>query len=96
MINTILAVQGITCEHCKKAVKNALEDIGITDVTIGQRFDESENYILRFDSDGKFDEQPTPSGSSDLRLIEISHELTEQAIIECIEELGYKIIPIER
>ena len=30
--------------------------------------------------------------SPKVRIIEVSHELSEQAVIDCIEELGYEVI----
>ena len=91
MKETNLAIRGITCEHCEKAIKTALEDIGIQKVTIGPICGVIEEGEIKVE----YDEQSMPSDIKDVRIVEVSHELTDQAIIDCIEELGYEAEVIE-
>ena len=64
MKTTELIVKSMTCQHCEKAVKDALKSMGIKEVNI----------------------------SPNIRIVEISTELDEQAIINRIEELGYDVV----
>ena len=81
-----LAVKGITCENCEKAVKTALEGLGAQVVSMGPLSGIIENDEIKVE----YDEQSRPSEFKDLRIVEVSHELTEQALIDCIKGLGYE------